>query len=149
MNNMELNDLFLIPIVDLCNHSAASSVKLLPEGEHAMAQDVAICLASMDKVEAEESLTLTYSPTTTGDFFIHSGFVPEHIEADASKIRITLPKENADWRWALLSQLPIKSPFPVGKENLPHGLINFIRIFLMSEEAAKVKFEDIKTANKV
>ena len=146
---MELNDLFLIPIVDLCNHSAESSVRLMPEGAHAMAMDVAVCLASLDTVAPEQPLTLTYSPTTTGDFFIHSGFVPSHIEADASKIRITLPKQNADWRWSLLSQLPINSPFPVGAENIPYGLINFIRIFLMSEDQAKAKFEHIKTANKV
>jgi len=149
MNNMELNDLFLIPIVDLCNHSAESSVRLMPEGAHAMAMDVAVCLASLDTVAPEQPLTLTYSPTTTGDFFIHSGFVPSHIEADASKIRITLPKQNADWRWSLLSQLPINSPFPVGAENIPYGLINFIRIFLMSEDQAKAKFEHIKTANKI
>ena len=48
-----------------------------------------------------------------------------------------------------MSQLPIKSPFKVGKDNIPHSLINFIRIFLMSEDNAKLKFEDMKTANKV
>ena len=30
---MELNDLFLIPIVDLCNHDGESSARLAPEGE--------------------------------------------------------------------------------------------------------------------
>ena len=62
---------------------------------------------------------------------------------------ISLFLENADWRWALMSQLPIKSPFKVGRETIPHSLINFIRIFLMNEETAKAKFEDMKTAQKV
>ena len=57
--------------------------------------------------------------------------------------------ENADWRWALMSQLPIKSPFKVGRETIPHSLINFIRIFLMNEETAKSKFEDMKAVQKV
>ena len=92
MNNMELNDLFLIPIVDLCNHESESSVKLTPEGESAMAVDVSICLTAHDEVAKDQPLTLTYSPTTTGDFFIHSGFIPDNLENDASKIRITLPK---------------------------------------------------------
>ena len=48
-----------------------------------------------------------------------------------------------------MSQLPIKSPFKIGKDSIPHSLINFIRIFLMNEETAKQKFEDMKTANKV
>ena len=48
-----------------------------------------------------------------------------------------------------MSQLPIKSPFKVGRETIPHSLINFIRIFLMNEETAKAKFEDMKTAQKV
>lgn len=105
--------------------------------------------AKADGVKEGDALHLTYSPTTTGEFFIHSGFIPENIESDASKIRITLPKENADWRWALMSQLPIKSPFKVGRETIPHSLINFIRIFLMNEETAKAKFEDMKTAQKI
>ena len=120
--------------------------------------------ANADGIKEGDALHLTYSPTTTGEFFIHSGFIPENIESDASKIRITLPKgnttkrfslaltfnlENADWRWALMSQLPIKSPFKVGRETIPHSLINFIRIFLMNEETAKAKFEDMKTAQKV
>ena len=29
---MELNDLFLIPIVDLCNHATESTVRLSPSG---------------------------------------------------------------------------------------------------------------------
>ena len=45
-----------------------------------------------DGVKEGDALHLTYSPTTTGEFFIHSGFIPENIESDASKIRITLPK---------------------------------------------------------
>ena len=32
VNNMELNDLFLIPIVDLCNHATTSTVRLAPSG---------------------------------------------------------------------------------------------------------------------
>ena len=48
-----------------------------------------------------------------------------------------------------MSQLPIKSPFKIGKDTIPHSLINFIRIFLMNEENAKLKFEDMKTASKV
>jgi len=147
VNNMELNDLFLIPIVDLCNHDTTSTVRLSPSGSE---NDISICLkAKADGIKEGDSLHLTYSPTTTGEFFIHSGFIPENIESDASKIRITLPKENADWRWALMSQLPIKSPFKVGRETIPHSLINFIRIFLMNEETAKAKFEDMKTAQKI
>ena len=30
VNNMELNDLFLIPIIDLCNHDKESSVSISP-----------------------------------------------------------------------------------------------------------------------
>ena len=55
--------------------------------------DISICLkAKADGVKEGDALHLTYSPTTTGEFFIHSGFIPENIESDASKIRITLPK---------------------------------------------------------
>lgn len=87
---MELNDLFLIPIVDLCNHATTSTVRLAPSGTE---NDISICLkAKADGVKEGDALHLTYSPTTTGEFFIHSGFIPENIESDASKIRITLPK---------------------------------------------------------
>ena len=101
--------------------------------------------------EAEESglLTLKYAPTCTSEFFINLGFIPEDIPEDASRIRITLPVENANWRMSLLSLLPIKGPFKVGKEQIPFELINFLRIFLTSEEKAKEKFQEMKEASSV
>jgi hypothetical protein len=50
---------------------------------------------------------------------------------------------------SLLSLLPIKGPFKVGKEQIPYELINFLRIFLSSEERAKEKFEEMKTSDSV
>ena len=54
--------------------------------------DVSICLQTVGEIQADQPLTLTYSPTTTGEFFIHSGFIPTNMETDSSAIRITLPK---------------------------------------------------------
>lgn len=50
---------------------------------------------------------------------------------------------------SLLSLLPIVGPFKVGKEQIPFELINFVRIFLSTEERAKAKFEEMKTAQSV
>ena len=57
--------------------------------------------------------------------------------------------ENATWRMALLRLLPIVGPFKIGKEQIPFELINFVRIFLSSEERAKQKYEEMKTADSV
>ena len=111
--------------------------------------DLKINLQLSVDCKEDEILNLKYSPTCTSEFFVNLGFIPENIPEDASRIRITLPVENANWRMSLLSLLPIKGPFKVGKEQIPFELINFLRIFLTSEEKAKEKFHEMKEANSV
>ena len=48
-------------------------------------------LQLMSPLQEGAALSLKYSPSTTSEFFVNLGFIPEVIPEDASRIRITLP----------------------------------------------------------
>jgi len=149
VNHMELNDLVLIPVLDLCNHAFDSTVRIAQTGDDKFTGLKLSLTPKKEDLKSGSELTLKYSPSCSSEFFLHLGFIPDKIPNDASRLKLSLPKSGSDWRIALLQLLPIQSPFKIGKEHVSHDLVNFIRVFHMSEELAKIKFQDMKTAQSV
>lgn len=76
----------LIPILDMCNHDCSSNQAIF-DGKKS-------CLIACKDLKPGEEITINYGCRSSGDFYIHNGFVPEKILGDIVPLNIALsPRE--------------------------------------------------------
>ena len=106
VNHMELNDLVLIPVLDLCNHAFDSTVRIAQTGDDKFTGKIGSKTAKnrlyiglklsltpkKEDLKSGSELTLKYSPSCSSEFFLHLGFIPDEIPNDASRLKLSLPK---------------------------------------------------------
>lgn len=126
----------LIPIIDLCNHNLASNQAVY---EHSQSK-----LFAPTNLEANQEITINYGFRTSGDFFIHNGFVPTDVPFDAMPLVVSLSKTDKLYptKAKLLKTLnmPVMGKFkftPNNHENRhkrdPH-LTMFLIVYSMNED---------------
>lgn len=77
----------LIPLLDMCNHKRQSN-------QATFEKDTSLLLASKD-LEIGEEITINYGNRSSGEFYIHNGFVPDDVPFDVVPITITLNNHNS------------------------------------------------------
>ena len=77
----------LIPILDMCNHNRHSNQATF-ENDHS-------CLVVSNDLEPDAEITINYGIRSSGEFYIHNGFVPDEIPNDLVPLTIVLNKQDA------------------------------------------------------
>uniref|UniRef100_A0A6G1SGA0 protein-histidine N-methyltransferase n=1 Tax=Aceria tosichella TaxID=561515 RepID=A0A6G1SGA0_9ACAR len=72
----------LIPVLDMCNHNRYSN-------QATFENDTSCLLAASDLLHNEE-ITINYGCRSSGDFYIHNGFVPDDVPFDMVGFTIAL-----------------------------------------------------------
>lgn len=72
----------LIPLLDMCNHERQSN-------QATFEKDSSLLLASSD-LQIGDDITINYGNRSSGEFYIHNGFVPNDVPFDIVPITITL-----------------------------------------------------------
>lgn len=72
----------LIPILDMCNHNRTSN--------QAIFEDNLSLLYASKELNVNEEITINYGCRSSGEFYIHNGFVPEDVPFDVLPITISL-----------------------------------------------------------
>lgn len=75
----------LIPLLDMCNHNLNS--------KQAIFLDDSSCLLAPTDLEPGQEVTINYGCRSSGDFYIHNGFVPNEVPGDTVPISIELSKD--------------------------------------------------------
>lgn len=126
----------LIPILDMCNHSYDSN--------QAIFEDNHIILYSPKNLNSNEEIFINYGTRTSGDFFIHNGFVPETIKFDAVPFSIELNKQDPEYasisKLLKILNMPTSGSFKLVENNYesrhrrdPH-LIMFLIVYLLNKD---------------
>lgn len=76
----------LIPLLDMCNHDPTSNQAVF-EGNDSK-------LSASQDLYKNDQITINYGVRSSGDFFIHNGFVPNEIRHDIVPLVISLHKED-------------------------------------------------------
>lgn len=77
----------LIPMLDMCNHDSKSNQAAF-EANH-------VSLISSKHLEADSEITINYGNRSSGDFYIHNGFVPQDVPHDVLPLTIVLNKQES------------------------------------------------------
>lgn len=126
----------LIPILDMCNHNKESNQAIFENNES--------CLLASRELKEGEEVTINYGCRSSGDFYIHNGFVPDQVPFDIVPLTIALNKQNASFeaKAALLKTLnmPMFGRYRLTRNDYenrhkrdPH-LTMFLIVYFMSEE---------------
>lgn len=126
----------LIPILDLCNHNLTSN--------QAIYEDDQTKLFASAELDIDDEISINYGCRSSGDFFIHNGFVPAKVPFDAMPLTVTLNKSDKLFTTRVKLLRILNMPFmgkfkltPKNHENRhkrdPH-LTMFLIIYLMSED---------------
>lgn len=131
----------LIPILDMCNHDRNSS--------QATFEDNSSCLVASRDLQPNQEITINYGCRSSGDFYIHNGFVPDEVQTDVVPLVISL-NQKQDRLFALkvkiLKTLNMPTTFGQFKLSLkdyanrhrrdPH-LTMFLIVYLLNQEEAE------------
>jgi len=102
----------LIPVLDMCNHDPSLNQAIFEN-------DKTILVAPSDLDEGHE-IRINYGSRSSGDFYIHNGFVPEIVPADVVPLHLSLNKETSMYELkAKLLRMLNMSTF--GRFMLPHN----------------------------
>jgi hypothetical protein len=72
----------LIPVLDMCNHNRHSN--------QALFENDASCLVAAEDLLPNQEITINYGCRSSGDFYIHNGFVPDEVSFDMIGLVIAL-----------------------------------------------------------
>lgn len=75
----------LIPILDMCNHDTKSNQAAFESNQ--------ICLISSRRLGVNDEITINYGNRSSGDFYIHNGFVPQDVPHDVLPLTVMLNKQ--------------------------------------------------------
>lgn len=126
----------LIPVLDLCNHDRSSNQAIYESNQSKL-------IAPSD-LESDQEITINYGFRTSGDFFIHNGFVPTVVPFDAMPLIVTLSKTDKLYptkvKLLKILNMPVMGKFkftPNNYENRhkrdPH-LTMFLIVYSMTED---------------
>lgn len=76
----------LIPILDMCNHNHTSRQATFENNQSRL-------LATRD-LNVDEEIAINYGCRSSGEFYIHNGFVPEQVPFDVVPLTIVLNEQN-------------------------------------------------------
>lgn len=102
----------LIPLLDMCNHNIDSSQPIFV--------DEASCLLASENLDAGQEVTINYGRRSSGDFYIHSGFVPDKVPLDSVPLIVGLPDDNLKLAKAKLLKI-LNMPKTIGRFKLVHN----------------------------
>lgn len=93
----------LIPILDMCNHNRTSN--------QAIFENNLSLLYGSRELNVYEEITINYGCRSSGEFYIHNGFVPEEVPFDVVPITISLSRDGLlfEAKSALLKTLNMPS----------------------------------------
>lgn len=76
----------LIPILDMSNHDRMSNQAIFENNQS--------CLMASKDLNAGDEITINYGCRTSGEFYIHNGFVPDEVPFDIVPLMIALDKSD-------------------------------------------------------
>lgn len=76
----------LIPILDMCNHN--------PDSNQAIFEDNNSILYASKDISAGSEITINYGTRTSGEYYIHNGFVPDVVKFDVMPFNVDLNKQD-------------------------------------------------------
>lgn len=76
----------LIPVLDMCNHDHSSNQAVF-EANHSV-------LYAPKNIEKGNEIKINYGARTSGEFYIHNGFVPELVPYDMVPINLTISSQD-------------------------------------------------------
>lgn len=93
----------LIPILDMCNHNKTSN--------QAIFEDNLSLLFASKELDENDEITINYGCRSSGEFYIHNGFVPREMPFDVLPITILLNRNGSlfEAKSALLKTLNMPS----------------------------------------
>lgn len=86
----------LIPLLDMCNHDRSSN--------QATFEDDCSKLAAQFDLDVDDEITINYGCRTSGEFYIHNGFVPEE-EVPHDVLPLCLSLNNQERLYALRAKM--------------------------------------------